>query len=59
MAQCPSKSPETNQPCVLPDDRHYHGGGHESRRIEGVAAVWPTTEDERKRWHQKESEDGR
>lgn len=61
MAVCPSKSPESNQPCRLPDDRHYHSHGHEGEHPSGYpgwSTVWPTTEEEQKRWCEMESRHG-
>lgn len=57
MAACPSKSPEANIRCRLPDDRHYHGAGHEARIKDGTV-VWATTPEEQKRWLEMESTDG-
>lgn len=55
MTACPSKSPESEVPCALPDDRHYHTSGHESRWNDLMRVSWPTTPEEQKRWLEKES----
>ena len=59
MTACPSKATESGVQCILPDDRHYHGSGHESRWDNNARVSWATTHEEQQRWLEKESGNGR
>lgn len=53
---CPSRSPETQSACVLPDEPDAHDAGHESARVDIVRACWATRPEDWKRWGRRPHE---
>lgn len=47
---CPSRSPESNRPCGLPDDPLFHEAGHLSPLYGVSRSAWPTSDADHERW---------
>lgn len=50
VTMCPRLSPESGQPCALPDVAAAHFAGHGSARSGGTRACWATDDADRDRW---------